>query len=158
MYRKDQLVFYGNTGVCRVADVAPLPQQKDGRLYYTLIPLFSPFSETIHVSVSTRAFMRPVISAAEAKSYLDNISHISAEPFRSRDHKETANHYSEMLNTHDCMQYLQLMKSLYQKIEENARVGKHISLIIRRADGRKETLRGGSITLEEESETCFFEE
>ena len=31
-------------------------------------------------------------------------------------------------------------------------------LIIRRADGRKETLRGGSITLEEESETCFFEE
>ena len=71
MYRKDQLVFYGNTGVCRVADVAPLPQQKDGRLYYTLIPLFSPFSETIHVSVSTRAFMRPVISAAEAKSYLD---------------------------------------------------------------------------------------
>ena len=127
MYRKDQLVFYGNTGVCRVADVAPLPQQKDGRLYYTLIPLFSPFSETIHVSVSTRAFMRPVISAAEAKSYLDNISHISAEPFRSRDHKETANHYSEMLNTHDCMQYLQLMKSLYQKIEENARVGKQIS-------------------------------
>ena len=52
MYRKDQLVFYGNTGACRVADVAPLPQQKDGRLYYTLIPLFSPFSETIHVSVS----------------------------------------------------------------------------------------------------------
>ena len=35
MYRKDQLVFYGNTGVCRVADVAPLPQQKDDRLYYT---------------------------------------------------------------------------------------------------------------------------
>lgn len=31
-------------------------------------------------------------------------------------------------------------------------------LIIRRADGRKETLRGGSITLEEESETCVFEE
>ena len=87
MYRKDQLVFYGNTGVCRVADVAPLPQQKDGRLYYTLIPLFSPFSETIHVSVSTRAFMRPVISAAEEKSYLDNISVITAEPFRSRDHK-----------------------------------------------------------------------
>ena len=48
MYRKDQLIFYGNTGVCRVADVAPLPQQKDGRLYYTLIPLFSPFSE-IHI-------------------------------------------------------------------------------------------------------------
>ena len=71
--------------------------------------------------------MRPVISAAEAKTYLDNISVITAEPFRSRDHKETANHYSEMLNTHDCMQYLQLMKSLYRKIEENARVGKHIS-------------------------------
>ena len=53
--------------------------------------------------------MRPVISAAEAKNYLDNISGISAEPFRSRDHKETANHYGEMLNTHDCMQYLQLL-------------------------------------------------
>ena len=145
MYRKDQLVFYGNTGVCRVADVAPLPQQKDGRLYYTLIPLFSPFSETIHVSVSTRAFMRPVISAAEAKSYLDNISHISAEPFRSRDHKETANHYSEMLNTHDCMQYLQLMKSLYRKIEENARVGKHISQTEQRYLKQAETLLYGEL-------------
>ena len=132
MYRKDQLVFYGNTGACRVADVAPLPQQKDGRLYYTLIPLFSPFSETIHVSVSTRAFMRPVISAAEAKNYLDNISGISAEPFRS-------------LNTHDCMQYLLLMKSLYRKIEENARMGKHISQTEQRYLKQAESLLYGEL-------------
>lgn len=145
MYRKNQLVLYGNTGVCRVADIAPLPQQKDNRLYYTLIPLFSPFSETIHVSVSSRAFMRPLISASEAKNYLDNIGDIDAQPFRSRDHKETANHYGAILDTHDCWQYLHLMKSLYLKIDENARMGKHISQTEQRYLKQAESLLYGEL-------------
>lgn len=145
MYRKDQLVFYGSTGVCRVADVAPLPQQKDKRLYYTLIPLFSPFSETIQVSISSRAFIRPLISAAEAKAFLDSVSLVNAEPFRSRDHKETVLHYNTILDTHDCLQYLRLMKSIYLKMEENTRMGKHISQTEQRYLKQAETLLFGEL-------------
>lgn len=145
MYRKDQLVFYGNTGVCRVAGVAPLPQHKDSRLYYTLIPLFSPFSETIQVSISSRAFIRPLISAAEARTFLDNVSDVYAAPFRSRDHKETVSHYNQILNTHNCMQYLRLIKSIYLKMDENARMGKHISQTEQRYLKQAETLLFGEL-------------
>ncbi len=50
-----------------------------------------------------------------------------------------------MLHTHDCMQYLLLMKSLYRKIEENARMGKHISQTEQRYLKQAESLLYGEL-------------
>ena len=128
MYRKNDLIVYGSTGVCRITDIAPLPHMPDcHKEYYTLIPLFSPVAEIIHVSVQTCACIRPLITAAQARMYLESLAELPATPYHSHDPKQTVAHYTEILYTHDCMQYLQMVKSIYMKSAENARIGKKIS-------------------------------
>ena len=59
MYRKDELIVYGNTGVCRISDICTLKDDADGRLYYKLTPVFEKCDITI--PINTKVFIRPVI-------------------------------------------------------------------------------------------------
>ena len=66
MYERGVLIMYGNSGVCRVEDVAPMKGSRGAeknRLYYKLSPVYG--SGTIYVPVDTKIFMRPVLAAVK---------------------------------------------------------------------------------------------
>ena len=71
MYKIGEKIIYGENGVCTVKNIAPL--EMDGapkeKLYYHLIPLVG--SGTYFAPVDTNAFMRPIISRAEAEALID---------------------------------------------------------------------------------------
>ena len=74
MYRKDELIVYGNTGVCRISDICTLKDDANGRLYYKLTPIFEKCDITI--PINTKVFIRPVISKEEALDLISKLPHL----------------------------------------------------------------------------------
>ena len=71
MYQKGEYIIYGNTGVCRVEDVAVpdnIPIKEKGALYYKLSPVYGVGS--IYIPVDTEVFMRPVLTKAQANELI----------------------------------------------------------------------------------------
>lgn len=115
-YEIGDLILYGSTGVCRVADIQA---HKGGRgeperLYYTLEPLYQ--NCTIATPVDNdKIFMRPVITREEAEELIDEIPNIQAEAFHSTAMRELTQHYEAAIKTYDCNDLLELTLSIYAK-------------------------------------------
>ena len=77
MFQENDLVVYGNSGVCRVKAVGPLADisaaTKD-RIYYTLELLYD--KGTIYIPADTKVFMRHVITKDEANDLISRIPDI----------------------------------------------------------------------------------
>ena len=74
MYQKGEYIIYGNTGVCRVEDVAVpdnIPIKEKGALYYKLSPVYG--AGSIYIPVDTEVFMRPVLTKAQANELIDKM-------------------------------------------------------------------------------------
>lgn len=126
MYQKNDIVIYHHTGACRITDISTLSQTNNqDKKYYTLEPLFSA-TQTIHVFIHSQAFMRPLISIAEAKSCLQHIAELPATTYIAKDARQNAAQYTKILETHDFVQCLQLVKTLYLKTEQLRKDGKPI--------------------------------
>jgi CarD family transcriptional regulator len=115
MYKINDLVVYGKTGVCRITDIA-VPensQMKKDQLYYVLQPLYE--SCTIYTPVDTKVFMRPVISAKEADRLIDSIPAMRADAYYNDRLQELVQHYEDALKDQDCACLLELTMSIYAK-------------------------------------------
>ena len=80
MFDIDDLIMYGNTGVCKVSDITTpeFAGADEDKLYYVLEPLYQ--SGVIYAPVDNeKVFMRPVISEDEARDLIDNIPQIEAD-------------------------------------------------------------------------------
>jgi len=118
MFSEGDLLVYGNIGICRVDKVAERDFAKadEGKLFYFLKPLFQDCDISTPVD-NSKVFMRKVISEKEANKLIGMISEIKPEPCYSKVMKELTNHYESYLETHDCLDMLILLKSLYAKKE-----------------------------------------
>lgn len=126
MYQKNDIVIYHHTGACRITDISTLPHiNNQEKQYYTLEPLFSA-AQTIHVFIHSQAFMRPLISIAEAKSCLQHIQELPNTISMAKDAHQNAALYTKILETHDFEKCLQLVKTLYLKTQKLRKEGKPI--------------------------------
>ena len=116
MYQIGALLFYGETGVCRVADIQVRSpgRGEPERSYYVLEPLYQSCTITTPVD-SDKVFMRPILTREEADALIDRIPRIKAQGFYSRALRELTGHYQAALKTHDCQAYLELTMSIYAK-------------------------------------------
>ena len=76
MFKIGSYVMYENEGVCRVMDITPYPygnQEKGQKLYYQLSPLFKK-GATIYVSVHTNAQIRDIMTAKEARFFMEHLA------------------------------------------------------------------------------------
>ena len=122
MFEKGDLILYGATGVCRIADIAPRAGGEEDQLYYTIRPLRQEC--VIYAPVeSDKVYMRPILTREEAEQLIDTIPHTDARPFQSRVVRELSDHYGAAIRSHDCAQLLKLTMSIWKK-RENARHGK----------------------------------
>ena len=113
MYKIGEKIIYGENGVCTVKNIAPLEMEgaSKEKLYYYLTPLVG--SGTYFAPVDTSAFMRPIISRAEAEALIDSIPGI--EPAICNDNR--FNHvdafYRELFKLHSNEVLVSVIKGLH---------------------------------------------
>lgn len=114
MYKINDFVVYGKTGICQVVDITvPKNSSMDtDQLYYILQPLNE--SCVIYTPVDTKVFMRPVISPEEANRIIDTIPTIQADAYYN-DRIQVVQHYEKILQSHDCEDLIGLTMSIYAK-------------------------------------------
>lgn len=119
MYEIGELIIYGNTGVCRVADVvtgdhigASRSLDKN-KLYYVLEPVHE--TGTIYTPTdNTKVPMRPVVTKAEADRLIDMIPQLKPEIYQSNNLQDLKDHYQAAATT-DCADLIELTMSIYAK-------------------------------------------
>lgn len=102
MYNVDDLIIYGDMGVCKVMDITTpdFIKSKKNRLYYVL----QSFSQNcvIYMPVDTTTFMRPIISAKEADELIDMIPAARMEASICSNAQQGKPGRDTAVNTRDC--------------------------------------------------------
>lgn len=143
MYKTGEYIVYGTSGVCRVEAVGAPPFETDEeKLYYTLAPVGG--TETIYVPVDSPVFTRPVISRAQAEELIQTIPMIEEDGFTSRSLRMSSEHYQAVLQSHDCRELAQLIKTVAAKARRGNR---RVSQIDQRYRKRAEDLLHGELAV-----------
>lgn len=151
MYQAGDLIMYGTTGVCRVEGIGlPDAIPDDGTQYYKLTPIYD--TEVIYIPVSTKAFMRPVMTKEQAEKLIDRIPEIPEDVCSGCDMKMLSERYRACLSTHDNDDLIRLIKSVYLKNERSLRAGRHMGQIDQQYMKRAEKLLYGELAVALEME------
>lgn len=126
MYRVNDRIIYGTSGVCQVEAVgepAGIPGAGGGRLYYTLRPLFD--NGVIRVPVDAKVFMRPILTRSEAEALIARIPEIEEEDCAGGASPQLlSEHYRSFFTSHRCEDLLTLIKTVYAKSQRAGSRGK----------------------------------
>lgn len=143
MYQAGEFIVYGTSGVCRVEAVGKPPfDTEEDKLYYTLTPVSG--TETIYVPVDSSVFTRPVISRAQAEQLIQTIPTIEPGGFTSHSMRMSSEHYQAVLQSHDCRELVQLIKTVSAK---SRRSGRRVSQVDQRYRKRAEDLLHGELAV-----------
>ena len=143
MYQAGDYIVYGTSGVCRVDEIKPSPfEGEENRQYYTLTPVTG--TETIYIPVDSPVFTRPVISKEKAEELVREIPNIDVDHFKSHSMRLSSEHYQEVLQSHDCEDLVQLIKTVYAKSKRN---GRRLSQVDQRYRKRAEELLHGELSV-----------
>lgn len=147
VFEVGDIIVYGSSGVCRVNSVAPSKDRAErGRLYYELCPVFREC--TIYTPADNqKVFMRPVISREDAEAIIDEIPSIRAESYHNRVLRQLAEHYEEVIRSHDCRELLRMLMSLYSKKREMEAQKRKFGLVDERYMKRAEELLHGELAV-----------
>lgn len=146
MYQPGEIIFYNGEGVCRVESVGPVDASANKqKLYYTLQPLYR--QGKIFIPVDSPVFSRPVITRRQAEELLRRIPSIKAEVYENRNLRMLNEHYQTLLQTHDCEDMLQVIRSVYVKQQELKAQGKKPGLVDERYMKRAEDLLYGELAV-----------
>ncbi len=152
MYSVGEKVIYGENGVCTVSKVAPLESSgASDKLFYHLEPLIG--SGVYFTPVDSGAYMRPIISRAEAEALIDAIP--SIEPAICRDNRFTHvdAFYKELFRQHSCEALVAIVKGLYLRMNEKKTRSSRAESTMKRA---KDILHG-ELSIALDMEVCEVE-
>ena len=136
MFQEGEFIVYGTGGVCEVTKISkPGFSGEEDRLYYTLTPVAGP--ETIYIPVDSPVFMRPVITREQAEELIAAIPTVEVDHFSTHSMRMASEHYQAALQTHDCHDLVQLIKTIYAKSRRN---GRRVSQVDQRYRKRAEDL------------------
>ncbi len=142
MYEVNDLIMYGNTGVCKVSGITNQVFDNEDKLYYVLEPLYQ--SGVIYAPIDNdKVFMRPVISEEEAKDLIDNIPEIHTEIYRNSSMQQLTKYYQSVIDTHRCLDLLKLTKSIHLKKMDAMAQNRHLGQIDKKFMKRAEELLFG---------------
>lgn len=115
MYQVGELIIYGSYGVCKVEAVgAPnISGLGSGRIYYTLNPLYQ--GGRVYAPIDSNVFMRPIISYVETQQLISRIPSISEYDYNTNNIKFLEQNYKECIKTHDCVNLIKIIKTIYTK-------------------------------------------
>jgi CarD family transcriptional regulator len=139
MYEKGDKIIYGGSGVCTVVEICTpnFSRAEWGKKYYKLCPVYG--TETIYAPVDTKAFMRPVMTRAEADDLISRIPEIDECVCNSHSITMLRQQYEEFFRDHNCETYIGLVKGIYSKGAAGKKLGQTDQRYMKRAE---ETLYG----------------
>ena len=112
MYQAGEFIVYGTNSVCRVESIGKPPfETEEDKLYYTLVPVTG--TETIYIPTDSPVFTRPVISREKAEELINSIPDIEEDHFVCHSVRMANEHYQAALQSHDCEELVQLIKTVY---------------------------------------------
>ena len=143
MYQAGEFIVYGTNSVCRVESIGKPPfETEEDKLYYTLVPVTG--TETIYIPTDSPVFTRPVISREKAEELINyrelgldlaSIRTILDDPAFDR---------QAALQSHDCEELVQLIKTVYAK---SRRHGRRVSQVDQRYRKRAEELLNSELSV-----------
>lgn len=129
MFQADDVVVYGNNGICKVTAVGTLSLSgvDKQRQYYTLRPVYQ--SETVYyVPVENqKTNMRLVITKDEAEKLIEDIAVMESAWIVNE--KEREAQYKEALRSCDCRELIKIIKTLYQRKQSRIQDGKKVTTV-----------------------------
>ena len=129
MYNVNDMVVYGNQGVCEVVNIGTLSMSMVDRKkkYYTLRPVFQR-EAAVYVPVdNVTAVMRPVISKEEAEELISKIPDIDYAWISNEEERETQ--YKDALRTCDCEELVKMIKTLFKRKKTRLDEGKKVTVV-----------------------------
>ena len=127
MFDIGELIIYGNTGVCKVMGVTK-PQMSgvsDDRLFYELKPCFQRDSRIMTPVENSKVPMRRILNEAEARQLIKEMPQIDLLSIESDKVREAT--YKECIRSGDCVQWIRIIKTLYNRRMERQRQGKRMT-------------------------------
>ena len=118
MYAIGDKIIYGENGVCTVEKIAPLEMSgvSAEKLYYYLTPLTG--TGTYFAPVDSGAYMRPVMSRAEAEALIDAIPGIAPAVCNDSRFNHVDAFYRELFKLHTCEALVSIVKGLRARMSE----------------------------------------
>ena len=147
MYQVGDKIIYGNSGVCIIDGIKMVevtygePEQP----YYVIQPVFSDCK--ISVPVTTKVYMRPIITEAEALALIDSIPTIDAQPYFNNALRQLQDYYEKKINTHSCEVLVEMSISLHRKKEQLLAQKRKFGAIDERYMKRAEDLLFGELSV-----------
>lgn len=129
MFQKGEYVVYGNSGVCEVVDIGTMSMAGavKGRLYYTLLPVYSNGSRIYTPVDNEKIVMRNVLSKEEALEFVEKIPGI--EPLGVSNEKEREELYNQKMKTCSHVEWTKIIKMLYLRRKSRMEGGKKLASV-----------------------------
>lgn len=127
MFEINDYVIYGEYGVCQIVDITtpPISGIKKDNLYYILNPL-STNGHTVYIPIdNTKASMRRVLTREEALEFINQIPYIDMLWVDSDKFREDL--YKKAIRSNRAVEWIKIIKTVYQRKEERKAEGKSIS-------------------------------
>ena len=121
MFRVNEYVVYGQTGVCLVEGI----EQIEGQDYYCLRSLYQDCS--IKTPVNGKIPLRKVISGEQANALIDMIPSIKAVPINSSNTRDLSEKYRGLVSSQDCHDLIELTMSIHAKDKEVRKAKKKLN-------------------------------
>ena len=146
MFSVGDKIIYGENGVCTVESIGPLSMAgapKD-KLYYYLSPLIG--SGTYFAPVDSGAYMRPVMSRAEAEALIDAMPGIQPAICNDNRFNHVDTFYKNLFKQHSCEALVSIVKGLRSRMSDRKTKSSRAEATMKRA---KDILHGElSVALE----------
>lgn len=139
MYAIGDKIIYGENGVCTVEKIAPLEMSgvSAEKLYYYLTPLTG--TGTYFAPVDSGAYMRPVMSRAEAEALIDAIPGIAPAVCNDSRFNHVDAFCRELFKLHTCEALVSIVKGLRARMSERKTKSSRAEATMKRA---KDILHG----------------
>lgn len=147
MFNINDYIMYGNSGVCKVADICTpkIFGADNKRKYYLLHPVYRE-EDTIYTPVdNTQVAMRKVISKNEANQLIIKMPTIGTITIGANEKRERI--YKAALNSCDNTEWIKLIKTVHYSKKEKAEMGKKICETEKLAQRIAEDLLYGELSI-----------
>ncbi|HWQ76139.1 MAG TPA: CarD family transcriptional regulator [Syntrophomonas sp.] len=126
MFKVNDYVVYGTTGVCRITDIAKDESIGDHQTeYYVLHPVYCD-NMTIKIPVKNeKVSMRAILSANEVTALIAAMPQL--ETVWIEDNRERNESFKTMLRRGSCQDWIKLIKTLYTEKKSRASAGKSLT-------------------------------
>ena len=139
MFSVGDKIIYGENGVCTVESIGPLSMAgapKD-KLYYYLSPLIG--SGTYCAPVDSGAYLRPVMSRAEAEALIDAMPGIQPAICNDNRFNHVDTFYKNLFKQHSCEALVSIVKGLRSRMSDRKTKSSRAEATMKRA---KDILHG----------------